>query len=54
MRGVSQHTILAEDQPGAFGRIRRSDGPRCPKCTTPTDVSRFQAIGKKGKLRRLY
>jgi len=37
-----------------LGRIRWPDGPRCPKCTTPTDVSRFQAIGKSGKVRRLY
>ena len=35
-------------------RIRWPDGPRCPKCTTPTDVSRFRAIGKTGKVRRLY
>src|SRR6266849_173776 len=34
-------------------RIRWPDGPRCPKCTTPTDVSRFRAIGKTGKVRRL-
>src|SRR6266852_7375050 len=37
-----------------LGRIRWPDGPRCPKCTTPTDVSRFQAIGKTGKVRKLY
>jgi hypothetical protein len=47
MRGVSQRTkdiialareILAEDQPGAFGAC--SLAPRCPKWTTPTNVSR--------------
>src|SRR6266581_7483349 len=37
-----------------LGRIRWPDGPRCPKCITPTDVSRFRAIGKTGKVRRLY
>jgi transposase-like protein len=37
-----------------LGRIRWPDGPRCPKCTTPTDVSRLQAIGKTGKVRKLY
>ena len=37
-----------------LGRIRWPDGPRCPKCTTTTDVSGFQAVGKTGKVRRLY
>jgi transposase-like protein len=37
-----------------LGRIRWPDGPRCPKCTLVTDVSRFQAIGKTGKVRRLH
>jgi transposase-like protein len=46
---VSEEACLAH-----LGCIRWPDGPRCPKCTTPTDVSRFQAIGKTGKVRRLY
>ena len=37
-----------------LGRIRWPDGPRCPKCTTATGVSRFQSVGKTGKVRRLY
>ena len=37
-----------------IGFLKGSCGPRCPKCATTTDVSRFQAIGKTGKSRRLY
>ena len=46
---VSEEACLAR-----LERIRWPDGPRCPKCTTTTDVSRFQAVGKTGKVRRLY
>ena len=37
-----------------LGRVRWPDGPRCPKCGSSTDVIRFQAGGKTGKVRKLY
>ena len=45
---VSQDACLAH-----LGQIRWPTGPRCPKCGA-LYISRFQARGKTGKVRKLY
>ena len=40
--------------PGRFGAVSLAWCPRCPTCKYATDVSRFQARGKTGKVRNLY